>query len=87
MAIMKISAILSTILPLLTQSSAATTCTVSPLGTGKDDAPGFLAMVKSSACSTIEIPTGKTLNISSAMDLTGLQNKHIVRNLSAYYDA
>lgn len=78
MATVKISALFLGLLPLLSFSYAASTCTVSPQGSGKDDAPNFMTMIKSSSCSTVEIPAGATLNISSAMDLTGLQNKHIV---------
>jgi hypothetical protein len=57
-------------------STRATDCTLAAAGAGKDDAPAFVAAVK--ACSTVTIPTGVALNISSKIDLTGQSNKHIV---------
>lgn len=51
-------------------------CTLAAAGAGKDDAPAFLAAVKS--CSTTTIPAGTTLNISTKMDMRGLADRHIV---------
>ncbi|KAF7296660.1 Protein kinase domain-containing protein [Mycena chlorophos] len=54
---------------------AAAQCTITALGTGKDDAPQLLTAVK--ACSTVTIPSSTTLNISSPLNMTGLSNKHL----------
>ncbi|EIN06930.1 hypothetical protein PUNSTDRAFT_105379 [Punctularia strigosozonata HHB-11173 SS5] len=53
----------------------ASSCTLAAAGSGKDDAPAFLAAVKS--CDTTIVPKGVTLNISSPLDMTGINNKHI----------
>ncbi|KAF7365548.1 putative exopolygalacturonase X [Mycena venus] len=50
-------------------------CTLAPLGSGKDDSPQFLTAMQ--ACSTVVIPTTSTLNISTRLNMTGLSNKHL----------
>ncbi|KAH8115175.1 hypothetical protein DFH11DRAFT_88698 [Phellopilus nigrolimitatus] len=45
---------------------------------GGDDAPSFVSAVLDPSCSTVEIPAGATLNISTKMDMTGTQDKHIL---------
>jgi galacturan 1,4-alpha-galacturonidase len=50
-------------------------CTLAALGSGKDDSPQFLTAMQ--ACSTVVIPTGTTLNISTRLNTTGLSNKHL----------
>lgn len=57
-------------------SRASSTCTLS--ASGGDDAPAFLAAAKDTSCPTVAIPQGTTLNIASRMNMTGIQNKHIV---------
>ena len=52
------------------------TCTLR--ASGGDDAPAFVSAVLNSTCSTVKIPKGTTLNISSPMDMTGAQDAHIV---------
>lgn len=54
-------------------------CTIKASGAGKDDAPNLISAIMDTACSTVEIPTGTTLNISTKMDATGAKNTHIVR--------
>ncbi|KAJ7594964.1 glycoside hydrolase family 28 protein [Mycena floridula] len=49
----------------------ATSCTL--VASGGDDAPQFLAAMKS--CSTVIIPATTTLNISTRLNMTGLDNK------------
>ncbi|CAK5269854.1 unnamed protein product [Mycena citricolor] len=56
-------------------SALAQSCTLTALGTGKDDAPQLLSAMKS--CSLVTIPSSTTLNISSPMNMTGLSNKHL----------
>ena len=63
------------------RSNGGQPCTVTALGHGKDDAPRFASIVKTPFCQTIEIPEHTTLNISTKMDMTGAQDKHIVRAL------
>ncbi|KZV67880.1 glycoside hydrolase family 28 protein [Peniophora sp. CONT] len=48
-------------------------CTLS--ASGDDDGPAFAAAVRS--CDTTVIPKGTTLSVGSALNLTGLTNKHI----------
>ncbi|KAF7299446.1 putative exopolygalacturonase X [Mycena indigotica] len=50
-------------------------CTVTALGSGKDDSPQLLTAMQS--CSTVIVPTGTTLNISTRLNMTGLTNKHL----------
>ncbi|KAF7357457.1 Protein kinase domain-containing protein [Mycena sanguinolenta] len=73
-----------TLLPLLvaffglafaTAPSARASCTLKPLGQGKDDSPQFIAAMQ--ACSTVVIPEGSTLNISTRLNTTGLTNRHL----------
>ena len=49
-------------------------CTLS--ASGDDDGPAFAAAVRS--CDTTVVPAGTTLSVGSALNLTGLTNKHIV---------
>lgn len=49
-------------------------CTLSACG--KDDAPQFMRAVQE--CRTVTIPKDTTLNIETRLNMTGLQNKHIV---------
>jgi galacturan 1,4-alpha-galacturonidase len=58
-------------------SARASTCTLSAAGPGKDDAPAFLSAVRT--CDTAVVPHGTTLNISTPLNMTGVNNKHIVR--------
>lgn len=58
--------------------SPKVSCTLT--ASGGDDAPNFLAAVN--ACPTITIPQTTTLNISTRLNMTGLQNKHIVSYVS-----
>ena len=52
-------------------------CTLS--ASGNDDGPALAAAVRS--CDTTVIPAGTTLSVGSALNLTGLANKHIVRGI------
>ncbi len=56
------------------------TCTVT--SRGGDDAPQLLRAVKS--CGVTRIPKGTVLNIATRLDMTGLSNKTIVRQLLVY---
>ncbi|KAJ6460696.1 glycoside hydrolase family 28 protein [Mycena vitilis] len=51
-------------------------CTLTALGSGKDDSPQLLSAWQ--ACSTVVIPASTTLNISTRLNMTGLSNKHLV---------
>ncbi|KAJ7771601.1 glycoside hydrolase family 28 protein [Mycena metata] len=50
-------------------------CTLLAKGHGADDAPRFLSAVH--ACSKVTIPVSTTLNISTRLNMTGLNDKHI----------
>ncbi|KAJ7676079.1 glycoside hydrolase family 28 protein [Mycena polygramma] len=50
-------------------------CTLTALGSGKDDSPQLLSAWQ--ACSTVVIPATTTLNISTRLNMTGLSNKHL----------
>lgn len=49
-------------------------CTLT--ASGGDDGPLFLNAVKT--CTTVTIPKNTTLNIASALNMTGVVDKHIV---------
>ena len=53
------------------------TCTIS--ANGRDDSQNLLATVHDRSCNKLIIPTHTTLNIGRKLDMTGLENKHIVR--------
>jgi len=53
--------------------SPAASCTMA--ASGGDDGPAFLSAVQQ--CSTVTIPSGVTLNISTRLAMTGLSNKAI----------
>jgi hypothetical protein len=57
-------------------AALAQSCTLAALGSGKDDSPQFLTAMQ--ACSTVVVPAGTTLNISTRLNMTGLSNKHLV---------
>jgi galacturan 1,4-alpha-galacturonidase len=59
------------------QNVGRASCTLAPLGAGKDDSPQFLTAMQ--ACSTVVVPATSTLNISTRLNMTGLTNKHLVR--------
>jgi len=61
----------------LTGSAKEGSCTLS--NSGGDDAPALLAAV--AACSVVSIPAETTLNISTRLDMTGLQDFHIASTL------
>ena len=63
-------------------AAASSTCTLH--ASGSDDAPAFLAAAKNASCATVSIPKGTTLNIETKMDMTELQNKHIVSAFSCF---
>ncbi|KLO15113.1 glycoside hydrolase family 28 protein [Schizopora paradoxa] len=63
--------------PIKPSTNAQRTCTLKAHGAGKDDSPTFVSTVRDAACSTIVIPEHTTLNLSTKVDLTGLENKHI----------
>ncbi|KAJ7727378.1 pectin lyase fold/virulence factor [Mycena metata] len=50
-------------------------CTLKALGSGKDDSPQLLTAMQT--CSTVVVPVGTTLNISTRLNMTGLSNKHL----------
>lgn len=56
--------------------AAQAPCTLS--ASGGDDAPTFVSAVLDPACPEIVIPADTTLNISTKMDMTGAQNKHVI---------
>ncbi|KAJ7904790.1 glycoside hydrolase family 28 protein [Mycena leptocephala] len=56
-------------------AALAQSCTLAALGSGKDDSPQFLTAMQ--ACSTVVVPAGTTLNISTRLNMTGLSNKHL----------
>ncbi|KAJ6451618.1 pectin lyase fold/virulence factor [Mycena sanguinolenta] len=72
-----------TLLPLLVAfsglhaalASEQASCTLNPLGQGKDDSPQFIAAMQ--ACTTVVIPATSTLNISTRLNTTGLTNRHL----------
>ncbi len=72
-------------------ASAATnvqrTCTLKARGAGKDDSPTFVSTVRDAACSTVVIPQHTTLNLSTKVDLTGVENKHIVSGFNQNSDS
>jgi galacturan 1,4-alpha-galacturonidase len=49
----------------LASPTPSASCTMA--ASGKDDAPAFLSAMQ--ACSTVTVPKGVTLNISSKMDM------------------
>ncbi|KAF7332543.1 putative exopolygalacturonase X [Mycena kentingensis (nom. inval.)] len=53
----------------------AQSCTITALGTGRDDSPQLLTAMQ--ACSTVVVPATTTLNISTRLNMTGLSNKHL----------
>ncbi|KAJ7205989.1 pectin lyase fold/virulence factor [Mycena pura] len=57
------------------QNVGRASCTLTALGSGKDDSPQFLTAMQ--ACSTVVIPATTTLNISTRLNMTGLTNKHL----------
>ncbi|KAJ6544085.1 glycoside hydrolase family 28 protein [Mycena capillaripes] len=57
------------------QNVARASCTLTALGSGKDDSPQLLTAWQ--ACSTVVVPVGTTLNISTRLNMTGLSNKHL----------
>ncbi|KAJ7366378.1 glycoside hydrolase family 28 protein [Mycena albidolilacea] len=57
------------------QNVGRASCTLAPLGAGKDDSPQFLTAMQ--ACSTVVVPATSTLNISTRLNMTGLTNKHL----------
>ncbi|KAJ7644451.1 pectin lyase fold/virulence factor [Roridomyces roridus] len=70
----------SLLLALTVSASQAThsphaSCTLTAAGSGKDDSPAFISAMQS--CSTVVVPTGTTLNISTRLNTTGLSNKHL----------
>jgi hypothetical protein len=69
MKIYQILAILSGLSGATALAVGAVSCTMA--SSGGDDAPGFLAAVKQ--CSTITIPKGVSLNISTKMDMVSLK--------------
>ncbi|KAJ7766486.1 glycoside hydrolase family 28 protein [Mycena maculata] len=50
-------------------------CTVKAAGKGKDDSPTFISAMQ--ACSTVVVPVGTTLNISTRLNTTGLKDTHL----------
>lgn len=78
--LLSVFALGATLVSALGLEARATNCTVAAAGAGKDDAPAFIAAVKS--CATTTVPVGTTLNISSKIDMTGLANKHIVSHVA-----
>jgi galacturan 1,4-alpha-galacturonidase len=63
------------LLSLALSATAQDACILANAGTG-DDAPALLAAVAS--CAKVTVPAETTLNISSRLDMTGLQDVHIV---------
>lgn len=61
------------------KTAPARTCVVSPRG--GDDGPALVAAVHSRTCETVVVPPKAVLNIATKMNMTGLENKHIVRSL------
>ncbi|KAJ7109082.1 pectin lyase fold/virulence factor [Mycena crocata] len=57
------------------RAASAQSCTLRAAGSGIDDAPAFISAMQ--ACSTVVVPTGTTLNISTRLNTTGLSNKHL----------
>ncbi|KAJ7037716.1 glycoside hydrolase family 28 protein [Mycena alexandri] len=70
---MRFIALLSPLLFALTVVSQS--CTLKALGSGKDDSPQLLTAMQT--CSTVVVPVGTTLNISTRLNMTGLSNKHL----------
>ncbi|KAJ6480087.1 pectin lyase fold/virulence factor [Mycena vulgaris] len=66
---------LSLLLALSGLHSVLAQCTVSAAGSGKDDSPQLLTAMQT--CSTVVVPVGTTLNISTRLNMTGLSNKHL----------
>jgi galacturan 1,4-alpha-galacturonidase len=56
--------------------AATPQCTVTALGAGKDDGPALVSAMQT--CSQVIVPSTTKLNISSAMNMTGLNNAHLV---------
>ncbi|KAJ7163009.1 glycoside hydrolase family 28 protein [Mycena filopes] len=69
--------LLATLSPLVLALTAVaqTSCTLKALGSGKDDSPQLLTAMQT--CSTVVIPVGTTLNVSTRLNMTGLANKHL----------
>lgn len=61
---------------------SSSACTL--FASGGDDAPKFVKAVKS--CDTITIPKTTTLNIATRMNMTGVNNKHIVCHSTMPFD-
>lgn len=54
-------------------------CTLA--ASGGDDAPAFLSAVQS--CATTTIPEGTIISIGSPLNMSGLQDKHIVSSITS----
>ena len=67
----------------LTPVASRATCTLN--ASGGDDGPAFVSAVLNTSCSTVEIPSGTTLNISSPLDMTGAQDTQIVSLISDFF--
>lgn len=78
------SALVPLVIALIVARGALAQAECTLTASGDDDGPAFAAAVRS--CETTTVPAGTTLSVGSALNLTGLSNKHIVRTRTQKVD-